>query len=51
MKTSILAAAIVACALPASIISAQGMSAPAGSAKGMDTDKQLSQMQGDMNEM
>jgi hypothetical protein len=49
MKTSILAAAIVASSLTATIVSAQQMPAPAGSA--MSMDKQLSQMQENMKEM
>jgi TolA-binding protein len=51
MKISRLAAAIVAFALSAHIVSAQEISAPTGSTKSMDMDKQLSQMQKDMNAM
>ena len=51
MKTSILTMAIVVCALSAPIISARENSGPAGSAKNMDMDKQMSQMQENMKEM
>jgi len=51
MKTSIFVATILASALSTSIVSAQEMSAPAGSAKNIDTDKQLSQMQEKMKKM
>ena len=49
MKTSILFAAIVACALSAPIVSAQEKSAPAKPSMGMD--KQMPQMQDNMKKM
>lgn len=51
MKTSMLAAAIVACALSAPVMSAQEPAAPAKPAMGMDMDKQMSQMQENMKTM
>ena len=51
MKSSILVAAIVACALSAPIVSAQEKSAPAKPAMGMDMDKQMPQMQEKMKAM
>ena len=51
MKTSILAIAIVACALSAPIVSAQDNSAPTGPANSVDMDKQISQMQEHMKVM
>ena len=51
MKTSILVAAIVACALSAPIVSAQEKSAPAKPAMSMDMDKQMPQMQENMKKM
>ena len=51
IKTSILVAAIVACALSAPIVSAQEKSAPAKPAMSMDMDKQMPQMQDNMKKM
>ena len=51
MKTSILVATIVACALSAPIVSAQEKSAPAKPAMRMDMDKQMTRMQENMKEM
>lgn len=51
MKTSILATAIVACALSTPFVSAQEKSAPAKPAMGMDMDKQMPQMQEKMKAM
>ena len=51
MYTSILVAAIVACALSAPIVSAQEKSAPAKPAMSMDMDKQMPQMQEKMKAM
>ena len=51
MKTSIRAAAILACALSAPVVSAQEKSAPAMPAMSMDMDKQMPQMQENMKKM
>ena len=51
MKTSILVAAIVACALSAPIVSAQDKSAPAKPAMSMDMDKQMPQMLENMKKL
>lgn len=51
MKTSILLAAVITCALSAPIASAQDKSAPAKPAMSMDMDKQMPQMQGNMEKM
>ena len=53
MKTSILVAAIVACALSAPIVSvsAQERAAPAKRAMSMDMDKHMAQMQEKMKDM
>ncbi len=51
MKTSLLVAAIVACALSAPIASAQEKTAPAKPAASMDMDKHMSQMQEKMKAM
>jgi len=51
MKTSILVAASVACALSAPLLSAQEKSAPAKPAMSMDMDKQMPQMQENMKKM
>ena len=51
MKTSILLAAIVACALAAPIVSAQEQSAPAKSVMSTDLDQQMSQMQENIKKM
>jgi len=53
MKTSILVAAMVACTLSASIVSAQEKAAPAKPAMnmGMNMDKQMPQMQENMKKM
>jgi hypothetical protein len=51
MKTSILVAAIVACALSAPIVSAQEKAVPAKPAMSMDMDKQMPQMQENMKKM
>ena len=51
MKTSILVAAIAACALSAPIVSAQEKSAPAKPAMSMEMDKHMSQMQENMKKM
>ena len=51
MKTLILVAAIVACALAAPIVAAQEKSAPATPAMSMDMDKQMPQMLENMKKM
>lgn len=51
MKTSILAVAIVACALSAPIVLAEDTSAPAKPAINVDMDKQMLQMQTNMKKM
>ena len=51
MKTSMLVAAIVTCALAAPIVSAQETSAPFKPARSMDMDKQMPQMQENMKKM
>jgi hypothetical protein len=51
MKTSLLFAAIVACAMAAPVVTAQDGAAPVKMAKGMDTDRQMSAMQVNMKEM
>jgi TolA-binding protein len=51
MKTSILVAAIVACALAAPIVSAQELSAPAKPVMSTDLDQQVSQMQENIKKM
>ena len=51
MKTSILVAAIVACALSAPIVSAQEKPAPDKPAMNMELDKHMSQMQEKMKAM
>ena len=53
MKTSILAAAMVACAVSASIVSAQEKAGPAKPAMnmGMNMDKQMPQMQENIKKM
>jgi TolA-binding protein len=51
MKTSILVAAIVACALAAPIVLAQEQSAPAKPVMSTDLDQQMSQMQKNINKM
>ena len=51
MKTSILISAIVACAPPAPIVSAQKKPAPAKPAMSMGMDRQMSKMKENMKEM
>jgi hypothetical protein len=51
LKTSILTAAIFACALTAPIASAQDSTAPAKPAMSMDMDAHMSEMQKNMKEM
>jgi TolA-binding protein len=51
MKTSILVAAIVACALAAPIVSAQETSAPAKLVMSTDMEQQISQMQEKLEKM
>jgi hypothetical protein len=51
MKTSMLVAAIVTCALSASIVSAQEKPAPAKPAMNMDMESHMSQMQEKMQAM
>ena len=51
MKTSILVATIVACALSAPIVSAQEKSAPVKPAMSMGMDRQMSRMKENMKEM
>ena len=51
MKTSILVAAIVACAVSAPIVSAQEKPAPDKPAMGMDMNKHMGQMQENMKAM
>jgi hypothetical protein len=51
VKTSILVAAILTCALSASVVSAQEPSPPARPAMRMDMDKHMAQMQENMKKM
>ena len=51
MRTSLLAAATIACALLTPVAFAQDKSAPAKPAMTMDMDKQMSQMQANMKTM
>jgi hypothetical protein len=51
MRTSILVAAIVACALAAPIVSAQEKSAPAKPVMGSDMEQHISQMQENIDKM
>lgn len=51
MRSSMLRAAIVACALSAPFVSAQEKAAPVGPAMSMDMDKQMSRMQENMRQM
>jgi len=51
LKTTVLVAAIVICALSAPIVSAQDKSAPAKPAMSMEMDKRMPQMQENMKNM